>query len=549
MFLYIISAWLGEGQDNGCFRDERFFEADLEFESARRWKMSDVAGGYPEQGEFCINEIKSMEFQLNSHGWFVNTNVISHCERSLISNKLKKTYTLILLLFIGLNMRVDGQIVNIPDTNFYKAIIASGVPDSSGYITINTAKSFTGLLRLASRNITDLTGIAAFTSIDTLICPYNNLVSLDVSSNKALTVLYCFKNKLTSLDVTSNTALTYIWCSNNSLTSLNLSKNTALKSLKCDSNSLTSLGLSFNIALGDLNCSANKLTSLDVSSNAVLSGLYCSHNKLTSLVVLPGNKLQVVACDDNQLTGLDLSFNTGLFALACNNNYLTSLDVSADPNIINFHCGYNYLTSLDLSSDTGLRLLTCYNNNLTSLSTSANTRVLSILCNKNNLTSLDLSRDTALHVLYCDSNNLTSLNMKNGFNHIIYGGGFSAKANPNLRCIEVDDSAYSTANWHYIDSSAHFSTDCHYVGITETAFTTGVNIYPNPVADEVTIETNGQHVLNIKLLNVFGQTVSSQTPTGNRIIIIDMKNESRGIYFISITDSDKNIINKKIIKQ
>src|SRR5690606_38288273 len=32
--------------------------------------------------------------------------------------------------------------------------------------------------------------------------------------------------------------------------------------------------------------------------------------------------------------------------------------------------------------------------------------------------------------------------------------------NPNLSCIQVDDAAYSTANWTNIDATASFSEDC-----------------------------------------------------------------------------------------
>jgi Leucine-rich repeat (LRR) protein len=48
----------------------------------------------------------------------------------------------------------------------------------------------------------------------------NQLTSLDVSQNTALTELDCNDNQLTSLNVSQNTALTYLDCSDNQLTSL-----------------------------------------------------------------------------------------------------------------------------------------------------------------------------------------------------------------------------------------------------------------------------------------------------------------------------------------
>jgi hypothetical protein len=38
---------------------------------------------------------------------------------------------------------------------------------------------------------------------------------------------------------------------------------------------------------------------------------------------------------------------------------------------------------------------------------------------------------------------------------------FSVFNNPNLTCINVDDAAWSTANWSsYIDSQSYFSNNC-----------------------------------------------------------------------------------------
>jgi Leucine-rich repeat (LRR) protein len=52
-------------------------------------------------------------------------------------------------------------------------------------------------------------------------CGNNQLTSLDVSKNFALTSLSCGDNQLTSLDVSSN-RFTYLDCSNNQLTTLKL---------------------------------------------------------------------------------------------------------------------------------------------------------------------------------------------------------------------------------------------------------------------------------------------------------------------------------------
>ena len=54
------------------------------------------------------------------------------------------------------------------------------------------------------------------------MCYSNNLTSLDVRTNTALTYLSCGSNNLNSLDVSANTDLTYLEVQENNLTSLDL---------------------------------------------------------------------------------------------------------------------------------------------------------------------------------------------------------------------------------------------------------------------------------------------------------------------------------------
>ena len=83
-----------------------------------------------------------------------------------------------------------------------------------------------------------------------------------------------------------------------------------------------------------------------------------------------------------------------------------------------------------------------------------------LYCRENQLSSLDVSNNTALTDLRCGNNQLTCLNLKNGNNTNMFF--MYALLNPNLTCIEVDDPAWSTQNWVYIDSGVTFSTNCNY---------------------------------------------------------------------------------------
>lgn len=51
-----------------------------------------------------------------------------------------------------------------------------------------------------------------------------------------------------------------------------------LKSLVCQGNQLSSLDISKNTALTNLNCTGNQLSSLDISKNIKLETLSCDNN-------------------------------------------------------------------------------------------------------------------------------------------------------------------------------------------------------------------------------------------------------------------------------
>ncbi len=144
-------------------------------------------------------------------------------------------------------------------------------------------------------------------ALEFLNCQYNQLTSLDVSQNTALTTLYCDHNPLTtSLTVNGAISLNLIVCDNTQLTSLDVSGATALRSLYCDSNQLESLNVTGASALKWLYCQYNQLTSLDVSQNTILERLYCNSNQLTSLNMKNGNNVNM---------GFNAKTNPNLFCI------------------------------------------------------------------------------------------------------------------------------------------------------------------------------------------------------------------------------------------
>ncbi len=397
--------------------------------------------------------------------------------------------------------QTTAQTTAIPDSNFEQALIDLGIDSNglNGNILNADAEAVTGAIDVGGKNITDLTGIEAFTSITRLILWNNQVSSLDVSSNTALTTLSCGMNQLTSLDLSNNPNLKFLYCQINQLSTLDLSANPLLQILQCQGNSLTSLDLSSNPDLTSLGCDNNQLTSLDLSGNLALTGLNCG---------------------GNDLTNLDLSVNTVLKSLSVTGNYnLLTLNVKNGNNInfTNFSAINNYALKcievddaawstanwtnitpgnyfsencnayvpddnfeqalIDLGYDTAplddyvpkaninsVTSIDVSNQNITDLTGIEEFLVLEVLyCQNNQLTDLDLSQNTSLTQLNASGNSLTSMNIKNGNNNNMTS--FDATSNPNLICIEVDDAVWSGANWTNIDASTSFSADCSLLGV------------------------------------------------------------------------------------
>jgi len=184
----------------------------------------------------------------------------------------------------------------------------------------------------------------------------------------------------------------------------------------------------------------------------------------------------VIDCNSkniSNLTGIEAFVNMTI--LRCYNNQLSSLDVSNNTALTILACASNQLSSLDLSNNTALEYLGCNNNQLSSLDVSNNTVLKYLLCGYNQLSSLDVSNNTALLGLNCVNNQLISLNLKNGNN--TNNEFFNTRNNSNLSCIQVDNVAYSNANWSYgKDVTACFSKDCVTPTFSPTTICAGYSI-------------------------------------------------------------------------
>lgn len=143
-------------------------------------------------------------------------------------------------------------------------------------------------------------------------------------------------------------------------------------------------------------------------------------------------------CDDNQITNLNVSQNIALTTLYCNFNPLTSLDVSGSTALIRLVLEGNQLTNLDISNNILLEWLVSNNFKGQELNLSENVNLEIFVCHN------------------CSQLEILDLRNTNNMNQSI----FEISNAPNLSCINVDDAAWSTANWTDIDPQHYFSENC-----------------------------------------------------------------------------------------
>ncbi len=394
--------------------------------------------------------------------------------------------------------------VNIPDANFKSYLVGNTAINTNGdtEIQCSEASAFTGTINCPNLSISDLTGIEEFTTISNL---------------------FCNDNQLTGLDLSANTDLISLNCGSNQLTNLTLPSGSNLKSFDCYSNNLSLLDLTQNSGLELLDCSSNQLTDLNVSTNTGLTTIYCSSNQLSTLNL-------------NQLIDL--------VDVEVNNNALTSLSVGANPALQSLNCTDNLISNLNLTSNTFLTHLFCAENNISVLDLSQNTGLIELVCSINQLTALDVSANTSLTRIACTDNLLTALNVANGNNSNFLT--FEAQNNSNLTCIQVDDAAYSTANWTNIDAQTSFDTDCTSGLGLDVADKVEVSIYPNPAAGLINIEAEGM-IETLKIIDVSGAVVGEIKSPGSTVVY-DSSALPAGLYIVQVT-SFNGLYNKMFVKK
>lgn len=139
-----------------------------------------------------------------------------------------------LILLILLAVKINAQVVNIPDATFKKYLVENKSINSNNDTEIQVSEALaTSAIQVIgwnkSEKISDLTGIEAFENLTLLNCPYNKLTSIDVSKNLKLENLTCHNNLISGIDLSKNINLKRLEISSNKLTSLSLKNNINLE--------------------------------------------------------------------------------------------------------------------------------------------------------------------------------------------------------------------------------------------------------------------------------------------------------------------------------
>ncbi|MBO4589582.1 MAG: leucine-rich repeat domain-containing protein [Bacteroidaceae bacterium] len=295
----------------------------------------------------------------------------------------------------------DAELL-IPDSQFKSYLLKTCDMDADGTLTLKDARTYNAMSTInrtfnISSSVSNLDGIQYF-DIDSLVCDYCNLSTLDVSKNHNLTTLRCSNNKLSELKL--GNGITSLDCSSNQLTTLDVTGLSNLRELYCTNNRLESINLNHNIHLDALDCRNNSITRLSLSQNKELTSVNCNNNLLVWLDVTKNTKLNFLSCNYNKLQNLDLGYaNKELESLMCANNQLTSLNVIYFTSLKTLNCANNQIAELNLSKNSALTQLWCQNNVLTTLDVS-----------KTNLTG-----SISNYPLYCKMSSLTVLYLKTGW--------------------------------------------------------------------------------------------------------------------------------------
>ena len=182
-------------------------------------------------------------------------------------------------------------------------------------------------------------------------------------------------------------------------------------------------------------------SAIDTVTHLDINGMFLSQQIADLTGIEEFISLIFLDVSNNNLIVVDVSLNTNLKYLYLSTQNVNQLILPNSNQLLELSFGFNYITAIDVSQYTNLILLDCA---------------------FNHITTLDVSNSHSLQSLISQDNPLIYLDLRNGNNQNMID--FLCFDNPNLTCINVDDVAWSTANWTVsngnIDAQHYFSNNC-----------------------------------------------------------------------------------------
>ncbi|WP_298898660.1 T9SS type A sorting domain-containing protein [uncultured Psychroserpens sp.] len=360
---------------------------------------------------------------------------------------MKHLYLFLITFF--LLSTAQAQIIFFPDVNFENALMNTNCIDidddglgdidadanDDGYITVSEIAMVTNLY-INNQNISNLSGIENFSSLEILKCAFNDIPNADLSALTNLKTLDMALNDLTAIDVNSLANIEILRLDNNDLTSLDISLNPNLINLSVGNNVLTTLNTSNNFNLMELACNGNGIATLDISNNSNLTRLICSGNQLQVLDLMSNPNLEYISCRSNDLTSLDISLNPSITVLDCVNNNISSLNLGTNTSFINLSIGENPLPVIDLSGFLDLETIDIFDLHYPDADFSIFPNLRNLYASGSDFTTLDLSQNQNLSQMFVSNSLLLeTINIKNG----TALDGISAFNVPSLNYVCIDN--------------------------------------------------------------------------------------------------------------
>ena len=447
----------------------------------------------------------------------------------------------------------------IPDPNFEQALIDQGIDSEGlldGQIRLSDIIPVTGL-DVSGLDISDLTGIESFESLEVLHCEDNRLSSLNMSNNLNLQELWCGFNRLFDIDVSNNVNLTMLSCPRNRISGLEVSANTGLSLLYVHDNIIEEgLDLRNLPLLTEVNTTNNPdLLCIQVDDAPAAdagAGIYANWLKDPGASYSETCALLYTAIPDP-------NFEQALINLEIDSEEVLDGQVlTSDIAPVTFLIipGENISDLTGIEAFTALQQLICNNNNLSgTLAFTSHTGLTYLDCSNNQLTGIDVSISGNLTELYANGNNLTgTLNLMGNPSLEEFNG----VNNPLLTCIGVTDATAANAgtgiyaNW-LKDMTAGYSENCGMMakdmGFPDIktpeseAIAETITVYPNPVQERLYIAApETVEVSKVTLYNLQGEIVALTNTTA-----LSVTHLPEGLYIAAVQIQPGNgVIYKKI---